>query len=58
MPDNLNITHPDDANKISQQDHEIRDWAKKIGVTPEALKKAVQKVGNDPEKVKNELGID
>ena len=31
------------------QDYELRDWAKKFGVTPEQLREAVQAVGDRAE---------
>lgn len=37
------------------QDYELRDWAKKFGVSPEELKKAVAAVGNSAKKVEDHL---
>ncbi len=37
------------------QDYELRDWAKKFGVTPEQLKEAVQAVGDQAEAVEVHL---
>ena len=37
-----------DRSRISLgEDYEVRDWAKKFGVTPEELKEAVKAVGNE-----------
>jgi len=45
----------DDKKKVGRQDrdrinvhedYELRDWSKRLGVTKEELKKAVQKVGD------------
>jgi hypothetical protein len=33
------------------QDHELRDWSKKLGVTPDELKKAVAAVGDRADQV-------
>jgi Protein of unknown function (DUF3606) len=46
-----------DRSKISMSgDHEVRYWAKHLGVTPEELRKAVDKVGNSAASVRKELG--
>ena len=37
------------------QDHELRGWSKKFGVSTDELKKAVQSVGNDASKVEAHL---
>ena len=37
------------------EDYELRDWAKKFGVSPERLKEAVKKVGPMAQDVGNEL---
>ena len=45
-----------DRNRINlNEDYEVRDWSKKFGVSAEELKKAVQAVGNDAEKVRQHL---
>jgi hypothetical protein len=38
------------------QNHELRYWTEKFGVTPERLKEAVAKVGTSVEAVQRELG--
>lgn len=39
-----------------QEDHELRYWTKKFGVTKERLEAAVRKVGTHAEDVAIELG--
>lgn len=57
MPDNLKIRHPEDGEKINiNQSWEVRDWAAKLNVTEEELKKAVRKVGHMVKDVKRHLG--
>lgn len=56
MPDNKSQTGGQDRTRISlSEDYEVRDWAKKFGVTPEQLKAAVQAVGNDAKAVEAHL---
>ena len=38
------------------QDYELRDWSKKLHVSPERLKEAVQAVGDQAAKVQEYLG--
>jgi Protein of unknown function (DUF3606) len=46
-----------DRTRINlNQDYEVRDWAKKFGVTPERLKEAVKKVGSQAADVQKHLG--
>ena len=56
---------PDDKTKIGSPDskrinvhepYELKRWANQFGVSPDALKQAVQKVGNSVQKVKDHLG--
>jgi hypothetical protein len=45
-----------DRERINvNQDHELRDWSKKFGVTPDELKKAVADVGDRADKVEARL---
>ena len=44
--DQKSIGNPDRQRINVNQDYEVRDWAKKFGVTAEELKTAVAKVGN------------
>jgi hypothetical protein len=39
------------------QDYELRDWAKKFGVTPQQLKEAVQAVGTKAADVEKRLKV-
>ena len=46
MPDDKKNTGKQDDSRINvNQDYELRDWSKKLGVTPEQLKEAVKAVG-------------
>jgi Protein of unknown function (DUF3606) len=46
MSDNPNKTAPQDAQRVNvNQEHELRYWAEKFGVSPEQLKKVVARVG-------------
>lgn len=56
MADNLESRGGRDRTRIDvHQDHELRDWSKKFGVTPEQLKQAVAAVGTDAAKVEAHL---
>jgi hypothetical protein len=56
MADDKSRASGSDRDRINvNQDYELRDWAKKFGVTPEELKKAVQAVGDRADKVKEHL---
>lgn len=56
MPDDKSKTGGQDRKRISlSQDYEVRDWAKKFGVTPEQLAEAVRAVGNDAANVEAHL---
>ncbi len=39
----------------TSEDYEVRDWAKKFGVTPDELKAAVKAVGNEASAVEEHL---
>ena len=46
MTDNPNKTAPQDAQRVNvNQDHELRYWSQKFGVSTEQLKKVVGRVG-------------
>jgi hypothetical protein len=46
MADNLKQTgKPDDARINVDQDHELRYWSEKLGVSRDELKRAVQTAG-------------
>jgi len=50
---------PDDRNQIDiQQPHALGEWAEELGVTPEELIAAVQKVGPKLDHVLQELSKD
>ena len=57
MTDDKTKAGGQDRRRISlEQDYEVRDWASKFGVTEDALRAAVARVGNDAEAVQRELG--
>ncbi len=53
--DPKNTGNPDRQRINTNQEHELRDWSKKFGVTPEQLKAAVAKVGNQASDVERHL---
>ena len=56
MSDNTQSTGGQDRKRINvHQDYELRDWARKFGVTPEELKRAVESVGDRAEEVQQYL---
>lgn len=56
MSDDKTKTGGQDRKRINvNQDHELRDWSKKFGVTPDELKKAVADVGDNADKVQERL---
>ena len=56
MPDNKRKTGSPDSKRINvNEDYELRDWSKSLGVTPDELKEAVKKVGTSAEKVREHL---
>ena len=56
MPDNLKQRGGQDRQRIDvHEDYELRDWSKKLGVTPERLKEAVEAVGDRADKVQDYL---
>jgi hypothetical protein len=57
MSDDLNNRGQQDRSRIAMQEpHEVRYWTDALGVTKEALQKAVDKVGNSATAVRQELG--
>lgn len=59
MTDNLQSRGGQDRTRINvNQEHEVRDWAQKFGVSTERLKQAVRAVGDRVEKVKEYLMSD
>jgi Protein of unknown function (DUF3606) len=56
MPDDRKQRGGQDRNRINvNQDYEVRDWAKKFGVSPDELKEAVRAVGDRSDKVEAHL---
>ncbi len=56
MADDKTKTRPQDAKRINvHEDYELRDWSKKLGVTPDQLKEAVKQVGTSAEAVEKHL---
>jgi hypothetical protein len=56
MSDDTRNSGGQDRKRINvNQDHELRDWSKKFGVTPDELKKAVSSVGDRAEAVEKHL---
>ena len=46
MADNPNIRGQEDRQRIDvHQEHELRYWSEKFGVTPDDLKEAIEAVG-------------
>lgn len=56
MSDDTTKSGGQDRQRINvNQDYELRDWAKSLGVTPEEVKKAVAAVGDRADKVREHL---
>ena len=56
MADDKTKTGGQDRTRINvNEDYEVRDWAKKFNVTPEALREAVKAVGSSAEAVERHL---
>jgi hypothetical protein len=56
MPDDLARRGKADRIRINvHEDHELRQWCQKFGVTPDRLKAAVAKVGPMADAVEREL---
>lgn len=57
MSDDKTKTGQEDRIRINtSEDYEVRDWAKKFGVTEDALRRAVERVGPMADDVRRELG--
>lgn len=57
MTDSPTKTRPQDAQRVNvNQEHELRYWTDKFGVSAERLKSAVERVGPMAEDVAAELG--
>ncbi|KQW51229.1 MULTISPECIES: DUF3606 domain-containing protein [unclassified Roseateles] len=56
MADDKSQSGGQDRKRISlSEDYEVRDWAKKFGVTADELKAAVKAVGNEAAAVEARL---
>ena len=55
MDDKTKIDAPDRERINVKEDYELRDWSKKLNVTPDRLKEAVKKVGVMVKDVEKEL---
>ena len=56
MSDDKSKRGPRDAKRINvDEDYELRYWSTTLGVSPDKLKRAVQKVGVMAEDVRREL---
>lgn len=56
MTDDKTKTGGQDRSRISlSEEYEVRDWAKKFGVSEDELRAAVGRVGNQAEDVEREL---
>lgn len=57
MSDDRSKTGNADRVRINlSEDYEVRDWAKKFGVTEDALRRAAERVGPMAEDIRRELG--
>ena len=57
MADDLSKRGGQDRERVDvNQDWEVRDWAKKFGVSEEQLRQAVRKVGDRADAVRQHLG--
>ena len=57
MPDDLKQVGKSDRDRINvNEDYELRDWSKSLGVSADRLKEAVRKVGPMVEDVRRALG--
>ena len=57
MVDDISNRGEQDRSRINvSQEHELRYWTNKFGVTQEQLKAAVQAVGSSVDRVREHLG--
>jgi hypothetical protein len=57
MADDLSNRSSPDRERINvNEDYEVRDWAKKFGVSEDELRQAVRKVGDRADAVRQHLG--
>jgi hypothetical protein len=58
MADDPNNRGPQDRSRINlNQDHELRYWTRKFGVSEDKLKQAVDKVGSSAKAVEDWLSV-
>lgn len=58
MPDNLKRRRPQDSRRINvHQAHEVRDWAKILGISAKELRCIVKEVGDDVEVVRRRIRL-
>lgn len=56
MADDKTLRGGQDRQRIDiHEDYEVRDWARRLGVTPEQLKAAVKAVGSRADEVEKHL---
>jgi hypothetical protein len=56
MADHLTFRGPQDRTRINlSEDYEVHYWCKKLGVTPDVLRAAVEKVRNSVAAVEKEI---
>lgn len=56
MADDKTLRGGQDRQRIDiHEDYEVRDWARRFGVTPEQLKAAVKAVGSRADEVEKHL---
>jgi len=56
--DSLTKKQQPDRSKINMhQAHEVKYWTRALKVSPDELRKAVEKVGNSAAAVRKELGV-
>ena len=59
MADNPTLTSPQDAKRVNvHQEHELRYWSQKFGVSAEVLREAVEQVGPMVEDVADYIGAE
>jgi hypothetical protein len=57
MADDLGKPGSPDRDRINMnEEYEVRNWAKRFGVSEEELRRAVKAVGDRPDKVRQHLG--
>jgi Protein of unknown function (DUF3606) len=57
MSDLTKPFQPDRSHTHVDAPHELKYWARRLGVSQEEIRRAVEKVGSTAETVRKELGI-